>query len=80
MKICVNKKITSINCFFSLAVKKNLKQAKETLSYRFYESPDFHPVKRISIGNTLKPFFINKMNEFGDLPSVLIKYSKWFLY
>jgi hypothetical protein len=20
------------------------------------------------------------MNEFGDLPSVLIKYSKWFLY
>jgi hypothetical protein len=29
--------------------------------------------------NTVKPVFLNRINDFGDLPSVLIKDSKWFL-
>jgi hypothetical protein len=61
-------------------VSKPLKQAKEILSYRFYDSLDFHPGKRKSMCNTLKPYFINIINKFGDLPSVLLKDSKWFLY
>jgi hypothetical protein len=77
LTICRNKTIFSIHKrFFTLAFKKNCLQANEILSYHYYESPEFQPKKKKAMFNTVKPVFLNRINDFGDLPSVLIKDSK----